>query len=316
MMIPIRARFHMTAMIVLCGAAALIAAGSTAHAGPKGDACGATARAARTSCLLGASDEYWLNIGKCLNIADSTQASECVSDAKDTLADEQDECADQYDARLDVCEEIGPAPYDPAIDPNDFTSVIDNPYFPLEPGTTYTYKTQTADGLETDVMEVTHNTRVIMGVTCVEVHDVVSLDGEVTEDTLDWYAQDLSGNVWYFGENSVELEDGLVTSVEGSWTSGVDGAKPGIIMEAAPAVGDVYRQEFLLEEAEDMGEVLALDGAETVPYGSFNGLHVTRDFTALEPDVNENKYYAPGIGTILEVDLETGDRTELISVTH
>ncbi len=301
---------------VLCGLALLILHPSPVFAGFKGSSCEATARAARNSCLLGASDEYWLNTGKCLNDADAAVAHDCMSEARSTLHDEQGECADQYDARLEVCDALGGDPYDPVIDPNNFTTVIDNPYFPLAPGTTYTYETHTADGLETDVMEVTHDTRVIGGVTCVEVHDVVSLDGEVTEDTLDWYAQDLAGNVWYFGENSRQLEDGLVVGIDGSWIGGVDGGRPGIAMQANPQAGDIYRQEFQLEEAEDMGEVLALDGTETVPYGSFTGLLVTRDFTPLEPDVDEHKYYAAGIGTILEIDLETGDRTELISVSH
>src|SRR6185369_9184112 len=115
---------------------------------------------------------------------------------------------------------------------------------PLVPGTTFVYEGQTADGFGHDEFAVTHNTKVILGVTCVEVHDVATLDGDVVEDTLDWFAQDNAGNVWYFGENSKQLEDGLVVGVEGSWTAGIDGAKPGIVMEAAPAVGDVYRQEF------------------------------------------------------------------------
>jgi len=301
---------------IVCGLSLLVLHPSLAYGKRVTDYCKATALAARTSCLLGASDEYWLNVGKCLNVADTAEARDCTAEARSTLQDEQGECTDQYDARLEVCDAVGPGPYDPPIDPNDFTTVIDNPYFPLTPGTTWTYETQTADGLETDVVHVTHDTRVIQGVTCVEVHDVVSLDGEVTEDTLDWYAQDLAGNVWYFGENSIDLEDGLVVSVEGSWAAGKDGARAGIIMEANPQVGDFYRQEFLLDEAEDVAGVVDLSGSAEVPYGNYTGLLVTEESAPLEPGVLANKYYAPGVGTILEVDLETGDRTELINVTH
>src|SRR4029453_2070835 len=136
---------------------------------------------------------------------------------------------------------------------------IDNPYFPLTPGTTRIYAAQTPHGVVSNVVATTHNTVVIMGVTCVEVHDVVYTDGEVTEDTRDWFAQDKEGNVWYFGENTLEVDDGLVVSVEGSFRAGENGDKPGIIMKAHPAVGDFYRQEFVLSEGEDVEEVIGVD---------------------------------------------------------
>src|SRR5262249_39339448 len=139
----------------------------------------------------------------------------------------------------------------PVIDPSNFVGVINNPYLPMVPGTTFTYVSQTADGVETNVVFVTHNTKVILGVTCTEVHDTVTLNGELTEDTLDWLAQDKQTNVWYFGENTKQLAGGLVVGLEGAFTAGVDGAKPGIIMEGNPKVGDFYRQEFSPGEAED-----------------------------------------------------------------
>src|SRR5262249_59969637 len=114
--------------------------------------------------------------------------------------------------------------------------------------------------------------RVILGVTCVEVHDTVTLDGELSEDTLDWFAQDKDGNVWYFGENTHELEDGLITTIEGTFMAGVNRDKPGIIMKAHPAVGDFYRQEFSLANAEDFAETLSLNEIVTVPFGTFNHL--------------------------------------------
>jgi len=297
------------------GLGALVFFLGVAPAAAGSDVCKATARLALNACRLGAGDDYAIAQGKCLNVADAGARSACNDAAAEERSSALDDCKDQLGARLDTCEDLGGGLFDPVIDPNDFTTVIDNPLYPLVPGTTYVYESRTASGLERDVMEVTHATRVIMGVPCVEVHDALSLNGELVEDTLDWYAQDGAGNVWYFGENSRELEDGLAVSLEGSWVAGVDGAKPGIIMEASPRVGDVYRQEFDLGNAEDMGAVLSLDATATVPYGSFTRLLETRDYTALEPDVTEHKFYAAGIGNVLETDPVTGERTELVSVT-
>jgi len=298
---------------MVLGVAVLSAGVAMAFAGS--GVCKATAKAALASCRLGAGDDYALATGKCLNIGDSSARDACNAEALDEKRSAPGDCNDQYAARLDACDRLGGGIYDPAIDPNDFTTVIDNPWFPLTPGTTYVYHTQTAGGLEEDVFTVTHDTRKIMGVTCVVVHDTVSLDGVPVEETLDYHAQDKDGNVWYFGENSQELEDGLVVSLEGSWLAGVDGAKPGIVMKANPAAGDVYRQEFDLGNAEDMAAVVSLDASASVPYGSFSHALETDEFTPVEPDADEHKVYVAGIGTVLEVDQVTGDRTELISVT-
>ena len=139
-----------------------------------------------------------------------------------------------------------------------------------------------------------------------------------TEDTDDFYAQATDGAVWYFGEAAKQLENGEIVGVEGSFRGGVDSAKPGIIMEAHPAVGDVYRQEFALGDAEDAAEVLSVTGTESVPGASCtSSCVVTHDFSPLEPDANEQKFYAPGVGIMLEIDFETGGtRLELISMTH
>ena len=154
----------------------------------------------------------------------------------------------------------------------------------------------------------------VMGVECMVVRDVVYLDGEPTEDTLDWFAQDVDGNVWYFGEIAVNYEDGEIADVEGSWEAGVDGAKPGILVLADPQVGDAHRQEMLLGEAEDAAEVLALGETVTVPAGTYVNCVKTGEFTPLEPDTYEHKYRAPGIGVVLEVDVESGERVELVTV--
>jgi hypothetical protein len=191
--------------------------------------------------------------------------------------------------------------YAPHISSSDFTTTIDNKYFPLKPGTTLVYQGKTQNATERDVMTVTHGTKQIMGVKCVVVDDRVWANGKLTEKTYDWYAQDKQGNVWYFGEDSKEYKNGKVTSTGGSWEAGKDGAKPGIIMQAYPKVGQIYRQEYYKGKAEDMARVLSLNSSAKVPYGSFDHVVLTNEWTPLEPGVAEHKYYAAGLGDIKEV---------------
>jgi hypothetical protein len=191
---------------------------------------------------------------------------------------------------------------------------IDNPYMPLQPGSRWVYE-GTDDGDQERVeVEVTSQRRDILGISAVVVRDTVTMDGELVEDTYDWFAQDADGNVWYLGEETAEYENGEVVTTEGSWEAGVDGAQPGIVMLAAPAVGDAYRQEYYEGEAEDMGEVIRTGQSETVAAGSYSDVLVTEDWTPLEPEVVEEKSYAPGVGQILEVKTAGGDaRIELVS---
>jgi hypothetical protein len=211
--------------------------------------------------------------------------------------------------------------YSPDIDPSNFVKEVDNPYFPLEPGTKLVYEGRSEEGTERVEVTVLRETRRVMGVECVVLRDRVWLNGELIEDTFDWHAQDKEGNVWYFGENSKELENGEVVSKAGSWEAGVDGALPGIIMPADPKVGDSYRQEYYKGEAEDTAEVISLDGAGlndavSTPYDSFSkDVLVTKDWNPLEPHILEHKYYAPGIGLIGETKV-TGppEKIELIDV--
>src|SRR5262245_13911043 len=206
------------------------------------------------------------------------------------------------------------SPYDPAIDPADFQDAngkpipIDNPYSPLAPGTTFVYEGTNG---ERDVVRVTNRKKSILGVSTTVVADEVTVGGQTTEETSDWYAQDGQGNVWYLGEASQEFPSG---STAGSWEAGKDGAKPGIIMEANPAVGDAYRQEFAAGVAEDVAEVRSLDADASVPYGSFGNALNTRDGSCIEAGF-ENKYYAPGVGTVLEVGKGGKERLELVSVS-
>jgi hypothetical protein len=157
------------------------------------------------------------------------------------------------------------------------------------------------------VVTVTDRTREVMGVTTTVVRDQVFVAGELAEDTFDWFAQDRHGNVWYFGEETAEYEDGKVVSREGSWEAGVDGAQPGIVMPGDPRMGETYRQEYYAGEAEDMGKVVRLGESVVVRYGSFDEVLLTEDWTPLEPKLLENKYYARGVGVVLERLIEGGD---------
>ena len=206
--------------------------------------------------------------------------------------------------------------YEPRINPADFTTNITNRYLTFTPGMNFTYEGETEDGTERIVVLVLNETRTVAGVTTLIVWDRVWLDGDLTEDTKDWYAQDKEGNVWYFGEDSKEIVGGAVASTAGSWESGVDGAKPGIVMEADPKVGDSYRQEYYEGEAEDMADVIALGVSVTVPYGTFQNCLKTRDWTPLEPGADEYKYYCLEIGgVVLEQVIEDGEKVELINVS-
>ena len=280
------------------------------------DFCRQTAQDVLMSCQAGAQSDYSLALGKCDNLSDPAARDACRTQASADLQDARQTCQTQENTRLAACQRLGGAPYDPVIDPSNFVPQVDNPYFPLRPGTTFIYEGHTAKGFEHDEFAVTRNTRVILRVTCVEVHDTVTVDGELTEDTLDWFAQDRDGNVWYFGENTHELEDGLITTIDGTFMAGVNGDKPGIIMKAHPAIGDFYRQEFSLSNAEDFAETVSLAASVTVPAGTFHNCLKSKETTPLETDLLEYKFYAPGVGNVLTVDARTGDREELVQIRH
>ncbi len=303
------------AAVVAVAIAVALGSASDAASPPK-NFCDQTTEAIDRSCHVGARSDNWLALAKCDNLSDAATRKACRQQAAADLQDAFDECEAQSDARDAVCSRLGGGPYDPVIDPTNFVAAIDNPYFPLVPGTTFIYEGQTAGGLEHDEFFVTHNTRMILDVTCTEVHDTVKVNGELIEDTLDWFAQDVDGNVWYFGENSKELEGGLVVSLEGSWMGGVDGAKPGIIMKAHPAVGDFYRQEFSVANAEDLAETLSLTESVTVPFGSFNNCLETEETSPLEPDALEHKFYAANVGNVLTVDITANETLPLVQITQ
>ena len=303
-------------------------------------ACSKTAKVLKSACGFEVRDDYLEGVAICLNFSESKNRKECFQETFSQKKEDSQQCREVFRARRELCNEIGEEPYDPPfgedyadnfVDPLEIgASVPPNPYFPLVPGNQWvfagTFIDEGEEVTETITVTVTDKTKLIDGVTCLVVNDlVVEGDDDVPiEDTDDWFAQDTAGNVWYCGEiaENFELFDGddpeeaELVDIDGSWKAGRDGGKAGIIMPAFPSVGTILRQEVAWGDAEDVFEILSTTGTESTPAASCtNDCLVTRDFTPLEPDAEENKYYAPGVGPILEIDLETGDRVELIKFT-
>jgi len=331
--------FLASLFVVVLGPNLLELEGSQALAKKKkkgGRYCTATAKVAYKACLNEIQDDYNIAVGNCINVSDSEDREDCFNEAKngeDGYKAAKEECKDQFEARREVCEDLGEDRYDPPVDADNFVNfedVVDggdfvpNLYFPLVPGTVWVYEGDTEDGTETITVTVTDEIKDIAypdpeGVEkifkCIVVKDIVELDGEVIEDTDDWYAQDKDGNVWYFGEIARNYEDGYLVDLEGSWEAGRDFAKPGILMWAYPeGTGseppqEVYRQEFFLGDAEDVAEFDRWDGANLV----------TKDYTPIEPGVGEFKTYEPDVGLIREEAYDdeglTGESVELVSFT-
>jgi hypothetical protein len=194
----------------------------------------------------------------------------------------------------------------PKIDPGSFGSSVDNPWFPLRPGTTYVYRGVKDGKRAKDVLTVTHKKKRILGVRTTVVHDRLYLNGKLAEKTTDWYAQTRRGDVVYFGEATTALDrHGRLTDTEGSWQAGFDGARAGIFMPARPKVGQEFQQEFYRGHAEDHFRVV-------VKAGPFMR---TREWTPLEPGVIDAKYYVRGVGTVREAAVKGGDEhLDLVSV--
>ncbi len=297
----------------------------------KGGACSNTAVTLRQACIADLAVNFGEASAQCLNITDASARKDCYATARQDQADARDECGSVYDERQTLCSALGQAAYEPKFGPefaDSFVNPLDiggavlpNQYFPLIPGTQRVFKDSSGTSPQTITVTTTHDTKLIDGITCLVVTDVVTEDGSRVEDTQDWFAQDLQGNVWYCGESSQQLSsfDGdspatpELVSIEGSWKAGVNGAKAGIVMAADPKVGQTRRLELSWGDAEDANEILSVNASETTPGASCtNTCLETRDFSPLDAGGGEeHKFYAPGIGVILEVDLETGVRTEL-----
>jgi len=206
--------------------------------------------------------------------------------------------------------------YAPVLDPANFVAIVDNSYFPLPVGRTLVY-TGVKDGqTQTDTVTVTDQKKVILGITATVVSDIATHNGAVLERTFDYYAQDRQGTVWYLGEDTIAFLPNGKTDTSGSFLAGVDGAQPGIIMEANPQIPDAYRQECYAGQAEDTAWVVATDGSVTVPYGKVRNVLTTLESTRLEPGGYDEKIYAPGIGIVSERSLTgPGETALLVSVS-
>jgi hypothetical protein len=305
--------------------AAVTAAMAPSAASGQDFGCSASARLLRFACAADLRDDFFTATAQCIDAATPDDA--CHDAAEVALDEGRDECDEVFSARMELCEALDDETHEPDfgidfvanfVDPTQIgAGVAPNPYFPLVAGNRWVY----ADEEETITVEVTDETKLIDGIRCVTVTDIVTEDGVLIEDTDDWYAQDVNGNVWYCGEiaQNFELFDGdmpetaELVDLEGSWKHGRDGAKAGLLLPATPNVGDVIRQEVKFTDAEDVVEILSVTASETAPGGSCSGNCLqTLDFTPLEPDAEEHKYYAPGIGLIVEVKPETGERLELM----
>ncbi len=205
--------------------------------------------------------------------------------------------------------------YNPQINPADFTTKITNRYFTLPVGKKMTYRAETEDGVERIELEMEAATKMILGVETLVYRDRVYLGQELVEDTKDYLAQDKEGNVWYFGEDVNNYENGKLKDHAGSWVAGVNGAKPGIWIKALHDVGDSYKQEYYAGEAEDMRNVVAVNQTVSIASATYNGCVKMYDWTPLDPKSREHKYYCPEVGAlVLNENLETGKRAELIKV--
>jgi hypothetical protein len=321
-----------------CGlfAATLVSTASAlAGADKEGDSrgpsiCAKSAQVLKQACLTDTSVNYGESSAVCLNLTNAAARKDCYATARqDKVATTQD-CRETFEARQELCEELGGAAYEPPfggafapnfVDPLGIgAGVAPNVYYPLVPGSKRVY----AGGDEVITVTVTHKTKLIDGVTCLVVNDVVEVNGAVVEDTDDWFAQDVTGNVWYCGESVRDFEtfegdapaQAELVAIDGSWKAGRDGAKAGIVMPAEPSLGDFVRLELTWGEAEDAFEVIDVTASASTPAASCaHECVLTRDFTPLAPQAQENKYYAPGVGLIIEVNVVTGERVELIEFT-
>jgi len=304
--------------------------------------CERSAKTMHRACGYDTRDNFFTTKAICINISDESARGECKDAAKTAKEEEFEMCHDVFDARVDACELLAEDRYDPDplldplntfVDPDDVPGMYaPNPYVSVAAGHTYLLR---AGEEETVVVHVTDESRDIQGVLCRVVVDIVfetSIDDEgeteyeVVESTDDWFAQDVAGDVYYCGEISRNFEDGILRDLDGSFESGIDLAKSGVLIKAFPAPGDAHRQEFALGEAEDIIQYVTLATAPTAAEGGNNpafscesdGCLQTLEHTPLEPDGSEFKYYLPGIGFVLAVSMEdgelTGEREELVCV--
>ncbi len=296
--------------------------------------CAITADLASEACEVGVTEDFMIATAKCLNLSNVAARNECQGDAADERRAGERLCDRQENARLGICSALREDRYDPNVSPALFDSDLahltkPNRYFPLAVGNRWEF-----GGAEKVEIEVLDRTKLIAGVRCFVVRDTVTVDGQVVEDTEDWFAAAKSGDTYYFGEEVKDYEtfEGddpatpELTAIDGSFKVGRDGAKPGIAAFGAPRKGKVYRQEFSLGNAEDIAEIVST----TYRYGQDAELDrlvprqlaellcaagncvVTKEYQPLAPGIFERKFSAPGIGGFLVIHLDTAEVVQLV----
>jgi hypothetical protein len=321
----IPARLALGLAVIMCGA-------FTAPSAQTGGYCTQTADTLLDACKASVLDDTGVGKAVCINLADTNARQSCLDDLDDSRAEAAQLCEDQHDTRLAACGVLGEDRYDPDFRPARFDNPKrpskPNPYFPLGVGKHWEYRSAT----QVNTVDIVNETKRIAGVDCIVFQDRVYEGGFIFEATNDWYVPGKDGSVWYFGEETEDFEtfkgDNPVrpelVSIDGSFKAGRDGAKPGIIALASPHVGDAYLEEFSLGNAEDVTEVLSTtysyghdpvldEGVPAVLAQRFcaGNCVVTKDYSLLEPGLFARKYFARGVGTILEVE-NTGEVVQLV----
>jgi hypothetical protein len=321
--------------VVLILLASLCAATENAEARQKNNACTRTSQLMRLACYAESRDDYLVEFAKCVNESERQERRECKVEVNDSISEIHEECAEQFSARQEVCDAIGEDPYDPEFEPENFESDLQNlmtpnPWYPMAVGNHWLL----SDGEESIDIEVLDEIKFVDDVNCFVVRDTVSVDGKLVEDTDDWFAHALDGAIWYCGEEVKDYEffDGDIpslpelVSIDGAFKVEREGARAGISFPANPAVGDVYRQEFSLGDAEDVAEILSttysygndpdLDIAVPADLAEFlcnDDCVVVLEYSPLEPGEFGRKYYSRGIGFFLETVPDEDEAVQLVA---
>jgi hypothetical protein len=306
--------FRLTTCTVAVSALALGAFGTAAFNSSRSSIGELTADALRESTKLDAQSDFLEAFAFALN-GPIDEFRDALGEAWDERTETNELAEDQHEMRMQLNNKLGHGRYLPELDPQDFDFELTNPLFFWPVGRTMIYEKVSPEGTERVEITALADTIDINGFECRQVQDLAFLDGQLLEETIDWYAQHSNGDVWYMGEISKNYdEDGFLEDVDGSWRYGKDGAQPGILMFGTPTIDTIYRQEYFIDEAEDIARVLATNETVVVAAGTFTGCLMTEDGSPIEPGNTEYKYYAPGVGLVLELDTESGERLELIQI--
>lgn len=306
--------FRLTTCAIAASALALGAFGTAGLHFNRSSVGELTADALRESTKLDAQSDFLEAFAHALN-GPLDEFREALGEAWDERIETIELADEQHEFRMQLNNKLGHGRYLPELDPQDFDYALTNPMFFWPVGRKMIYEKVSSEGTERVEITALADTIDINGFECRQIQDLAFLDGQLLEETIDWYAQHSNGDVWYMGEIAKNYdEDGFLEDVDGSWRYGKDGAQPGILMLGTPTIGTIYRQEYLIDEAEDIGRVLADNETVVVAAGTFTGCLMTEDGSSIEPGHTEYKYYAPGVGLILEVDTESGERLELIQI--